>query len=38
MPGKVNPTHDESMVMACIQAIGGDNAVAVAGSQGNFEL
>jgi fumarate hydratase class II len=38
MPGKVNPTQCEAMVMACIQVIGEDNAVAVAGSQGNFEL
>ena len=38
MPGKVNPTQCEAMVMACIQAIGLDNAVAFAGSQGNFEL
>src|SRR5271156_4678091 len=38
MPGKVNPTQCEAMVMACIQVIGDDNAVAVAGSQGNFEL
>jgi fumarate hydratase class II len=38
MPGKVNPTQQEAMVMVCIQAIGDDNAVAFAGSQGNFEL
>ncbi len=38
MPGKVNPTQEEAMVMVCIQVIGEDNAVAVAGSQGNFEL
>jgi len=38
MPGKVNPTQCEAMVMVCIQVIGEDNAVAVAGSQGNFEL
>ncbi len=38
MPGKVNPTQDEAMVMVCIQVIGEDNAVAFAGSQGNFEL
>jgi fumarate hydratase class II len=38
MPGKVNPTQCEAMVMICIQVIGEDNAVAVAGSQGNFEL
>jgi fumarate hydratase, class II len=38
MPGKVNPTQEEAMVMVCIQVIGDDNAVAIAGSQGNFEL
>jgi fumarate hydratase class II len=38
MPGKVNPTQEEAMIMVCIQVIGEDNAVAFAGSQGNFEL
>ena len=38
MPGKVNPTQQEAMVMVCIQVIGEDNAVSFAGSQGNFEL
>lgn len=38
MPGKVNPTQQEAMVMVSIQVIGEDNAVAFAGSQGNFEL
>lgn len=38
MPGKVNPTQCEAMVMICIQVIGDDAAVAFAGSQGNFEL
>jgi fumarate hydratase class II len=38
MPGKVNPTQCEAMVMVCIQVIGDDGAVAFAGSQGNFEL
>ncbi|MCK1497856.1 MULTISPECIES: class II fumarate hydratase [unclassified Bradyrhizobium] len=38
MPGKVNPTQQEAMVMVCIQVIGEDSAVAFAGSQGNFEL
>ena len=38
MLGKVNPTQCEAMVMVCIQVIGEDNAVAFAGSQGNFEL
>jgi len=38
MPGKVNPTQEEAMVMVCIQVIGNDTTVAMAGSQGNFEL
>ncbi|SHF40335.1 fumarase, class II [Seinonella peptonophila] len=38
MPGKVNPTQEEAMLMVSIQVIGYDNAVAFAGSQGNFEL
>ena len=38
MPGKVNPTQCEAMVMVSIQVLGYDTAVAFAGSQGNFEL
>ncbi len=38
MPGKVNPTQCEAMVMICIQVMGDDSAVAFAGAQGNFEL
>jgi fumarate hydratase class II len=38
MPGKVNPTQCEAIVMICIQVIGEDTAVAFASSQGNFEL
>jgi fumarate hydratase, class II len=38
MPGKVNPTQCEAMVMIAIQVVGDDTAVAFAGSQGNFEL
>ncbi|MET8403977.1 class II fumarate hydratase [Streptomyces sp900116325] len=38
MPGKVNPTQCEAMVMVCIQVLGDDAAVAFAGTQGNFEL
>ncbi|MFG1644225.1 class II fumarate hydratase [Amycolatopsis sp. NPDC049252] len=38
MPGKVNPTQQEAMVMVCLQVIGEDGIVAAAGSQGNFEL
>jgi fumarate hydratase class II len=38
MPGKVNPTQCEAIVMISIQVLGDDAAVAFAGSQGNFEL
>jgi fumarate hydratase class II len=38
MPGKVNPTQCEAMLMVCTQVMGEDAAVASAGSQGNFEL
>ncbi|GAX57916.1 MULTISPECIES: class II fumarate hydratase [Streptomyces] len=38
MPGKVNPTQCEAMVMVCIQVMAEDSAIAFAGSQGNFEL
>jgi fumarate hydratase, class II len=38
MPGKVNPTQCEAMTMVAVQVIGNDTTIAVAGSQGNFEL
>lgn len=38
MPGKVNPTQSEAMTMVCVQVMGNDAAVGIAGSQGNFEL
>ena len=38
MPGKVNPTQEEAVVMVCIQVLAEDSAVAFAGSQGQFEL
>ncbi|KGF71621.1 fumarate hydratase [Neosynechococcus sphagnicola sy1] len=38
MPGKVNPTQCESITMVCVQVMGNDTAVTIAGSQGNFEL
>jgi len=38
MPGKVNPTQSEAMTMVCLQVIGNDTAIAMAGTQGNFEL
>ncbi|WP_107671378.1 class II fumarate hydratase [Cyanothece sp. BG0011] len=38
MPGKVNPTQCEAMTMVCVQVMGYDTAISMAGSQGNFEL
>ena len=38
MPGKVNPTQAEAMLMVCIQIMGSDVAVQMGGSEGNFEL
>ena len=39
MPGKVNPTQCEAMVMVCDPGLSeATPAVAFAGSQGNFEL
>ncbi|RJQ73778.1 class II fumarate hydratase [Pseudonocardiaceae bacterium YIM PH 21723] len=38
MPGKVNPTQQEAMVMVCLQVLGEDQIVAGAGAAGNFEL
>ena len=38
MPGKVNPTQSEAMIMVGIQVFGNDAAVAMAGSRGNLEL
>jgi len=38
MPGKVNPTQAEALVMACAQVMGNDVAIGVAGVSGNFEL
>jgi fumarate hydratase class II len=38
MPGKVNPTQCEAMLMVCAQVLGHDAAVALAAAQGNLEL
>ena len=38
MPGKVNPTQAESMLMVCIQVMASDVAVQMGGAEGNFEL
>ena len=38
MPGKVNPTQAEAMLMVAITVIAADVAVSMAGAEGNFEL
>ena len=38
MPGKVNPTQSEAMIMVSIQVFANDTAVSIAGSRGNLEL
>ena len=38
MPGKVNPTQGEALVMACTQVLGNDVTIGVAGAGGAFEL
>ncbi|WP_418062237.1 class II fumarate hydratase [Pimelobacter simplex] len=38
MPGKVNPVLPEATLMVCMQVIGNDAAVTVAGASGSFEL
>lgn len=38
MPGKVNPTQCEAVTMVAVQVIANDTAVAMAASQGNFQL
>jgi fumarate hydratase class II len=38
MPGKVNPTQIEAMTMVCVQILGNDTTIAIAGSGGHLEL
>jgi fumarate hydratase class II len=38
MPGKVNPTQAEALTMVCAQVYGLDASIALAASQGNFQL
>ncbi|MDA1002691.1 MAG: class II fumarate hydratase [Chloroflexi bacterium] len=38
MPGKVNPTQSEAVTMVCVQVLGNDVTVGVAGATGHFEL
>ena len=38
MPGKINPTQSEALTMVAVQVFGNDVSVAMAGSQGHFQL
>ncbi len=38
MPGKVNPTQCEALLMVCAQVLGNDAAIAFAAAQGNLQL
>ncbi len=38
MPGKVNPTQAEAMLMVCLQVMGNDSVVGHAAAEGNFQL
>ena len=38
MPGKVNPTQCEALMMVCAQVLGHDVAINVGGALGNLEL
>jgi fumarate hydratase class II len=38
MPGKINPTQSEAMIMVACQVMGNDAVIGFAASQGNFEL
>jgi fumarate hydratase, class II len=38
MPGKINPTQAEAMLMVAIQVMASDVAITMGGAEGNFEL
>src|SRR6185503_5354929 len=38
MPGKVNPTQSEAVIMSCCQVMGNDVAINFGGAMGNLEL
>lgn len=38
MPGKINPTQIEALIMVCTKIIGNDTTIAFASTQGRFEL
>ena len=36
MPGKINPTQAEALIMVCAQVMGNDVAITIAGSSGQL--
>ncbi|WP_185866105.1 class II fumarate hydratase [Blattabacterium cuenoti] len=38
MPGKINPTQCEAIMMVCTQVLGNDVSISMAASSGNYEL
>ncbi|MSR82375.1 MAG: class II fumarate hydratase, partial [Candidatus Latescibacteria bacterium] len=38
MPGKTNPVHSEVLMMVCMQVMGNDLVIALAGASGNLQL
>lgn len=38
MPGKINPTQSESLMMVCAQVMGNNTVMSVSNSHGNFQL
>ncbi len=38
MPGKINPTQCEAMIMLCYQVLSNDNSIGLGAMSGNFEL
>lgn len=38
MPGKVNPTQNEALTMVCVQVMGNNTTISIAGANGNYEL
>jgi fumarate hydratase class II len=38
MPGKINPTQCESLMMICAQVFGNQSTISFCASQGNFQL
>jgi len=38
MPGKINPTQSEALIMICAQVMGNHTTISIGGASGNFEL